>query len=197
MTRRKIYILCGIGAFFLIIMAAGLMGGCTSMVLPRSPSHAELARVSNTRFHVSIGVEKDENPLYSDRLVQALRRTGLFSRVEKLEDLPHADLVARVNRHIYGTATLPILTGLSLGFIPTVVSEEWGEVFTLHANNKGGSSVTIDFTYRGATVLGWVAGFLNISSDRTSTDPRKTQRFYQAFASVICTQESDIRRLIE
>src|SRR3990172_10961428 len=148
MTRRNIYILCGIGAFFLIIMAAGLMGECTSMVLPRSPSHAELARVSNTRFHVSIGVEKDENPLYSDRLVQALRRTGLFSRVEKLEDLPHADLVARVNRHIYGTATLPILTGLSLCFIPTVVSEEWGEDLTLHSNNKPASSLTIDFTFR-------------------------------------------------
>lgn len=197
MTRRRIYIVCGVVALLLITMAAGLIGGCTSMVLPPSLSDSELARVSSTRFHVSVGVEKDENPLYSDRLVHALRRTGLFSRIEKLEDLPHADLVARVNRHIYGTATLPILTGLSLGFIPTVVSEEWGEVFTLHANNKGNSAITIDFTYRGATVLGWVAGFLNISSDRTSTDPRKTHRFYQAFASAICTQESDIRRLIE
>ena len=195
MTRRRIYILYGIVALLLINMAAGLIGGCTSMVLPRSLSQSELARVSSTRFNVSVGVEKDDNPLYSDRLVQALRRTGLFTRVEKLADLPNADLVARVNRHIYGTATLPILTGLSLGFIPTVVGEEWGEAFTLHANNRGGSAVTIDFTYRGATVLGWVAGFLNISPDRTSTDPTKTQRFYQALASAICTQESDIRRL--
>src|SRR3972149_760998 len=127
MTRRNIYILCGIVALLLIIMAAGLIGGCTSMILPRSPSHAELARVSKTRFHVSIGVEKDENPLYSDRLVQALRRTGLFSRVEKLEDLPHADLVARVNRHIYGTATLHILTSFFFFFFSFHIGDGGGE----------------------------------------------------------------------
>jgi hypothetical protein len=196
MTRGKIYILCGMVGLLLIVMAAGLIGGCTSMVLPRSLSDAELARVRSTRFNVSVGVAKDENPLYSDRLVRALRRTRLFGRVERLEEVPNADLVARVDRHIYGTATIPILTGLSLGFIPTVTSEEWGEAFTLHANPKGNSAVTIEFTYRGATVLGWAAGFWNISSDRTSADPRKTQRFVQAFASAVCAQEGDIRRLI-
>lgn len=197
MKRRTIYTVSGVAAILLMVMAAGLLRGCTSMVLPRPLTETELSQISRTRFDASVGVEKDENPLYSDRLIQALRRTGLFNKVEKLENLPKPDLIARVERHVYGTPTVPFLTGLSLGFIPTVVREEWGEVFSLRSPMIADSEITIDFTYRGATVLGWAAGFWNFSHNRTSVSPRESQRFYQALSSVICSREEEIRRMLE
>jgi hypothetical protein len=177
-------------------MATGLLRGCASMALPRPLTETELSQISRIRFDASVGVEKDENPVYSDRLIHALRRIELFNKVEKLENLPRPDLIARVERHVYGTATVPFLTGLSLGFIPTIVREEWGEVFSLRSPMIADSEVIIDFTYRGATVLGWAAGFWNFFPNRTSVNPRETQRFYQSLASVICSRDEEIRRML-
>jgi hypothetical protein len=186
----------GVAAVLLIVMATGLLRGCTSMPLPRPLTDVELSQINKTRYNASVGVEKDENPLYSDRLIRALRKTELFNKVEKLENLPNPDLIARVERHIYGTATVPFLTGLSLGFIPTIVREEWGEVFSLRSLKIADSKITIDLTYKGTTVLGWAAGFWNFSPNRTFVNPRETQRFYQALANVICSRDGEIRRML-
>ena len=174
----------------------GMTRGCTSAALPPMPLERDLATVRATHFGATIAVEAYKHPVYSQRLVEALRSTGLFDEVDTLENLPDADLVARVERHIYGTATVPIFTLLTLGIVPSTVDEEWGESFTFRRNGADEPTVPVEFSYVGKSTLGWVAGIKSISSDVTNDNPRETRRFHEAFSVVICSNAEAIESLL-
>ena len=194
MTRRRKVLLVFLAWTGVSIL--GCIRGCASAALPPEPSASELAMVRATHFRATVCVETGQFPAYSRSLVQSLRRTGLFDEVELLEDLPNASLVAHVQRPIYGTATIPVLTILSLGLVPTTVQEEWGESFTLHRNGTFEPVVAVDFSYVGPTTLGWWATVRSISPDIATVHPPETGRFSDALSVAICTNADQIEKLL-
>lgn len=178
-------------------MGYGLSGGCGSGTLPPKLSQEQQAILKATRFPATVGVAKDKFPVYSDHLIRALQETRLFRRVDSLSSFSESPtLIARVERHIYGTAVLPLFTILSLGIIPTTVEEEHGHSFSLRSADTPDNGVQIEFSYRGPTTLGWYGGLLNLSSNRASGDVRTSKRFYDAFAWEIASWAAAIDSLI-
>jgi hypothetical protein len=90
-----------------ILVAAVVVAGlsyfraCASSTLPPKLTDSERARIRETRFPVTVAVEVDQYPVYSERLASELRRTNLFNGVALLPDSPRATLVARVEQHVY------------------------------------------------------------------------------------------------
>ena len=172
-------------------------GGCSSSTIPAPLSDLERAQVNAAHFEAVVGVEQFRFPVYSHSLVLALKETGLFDRVDHLDSLrTEPTLVARVERTIYGTATIPILTGLSLGFIPTTVEEEHGHSFSLRVPGETGHVVPIEFSYRGPTTLGWYAAILNLQKKRAGGSPKTHPQFYDALALEIVSHSDAIRGLL-
>jgi len=65
-------------------MIAGISDGCASTSLPPKLSITQIDEIANTHFAASVGVEDFKYPVYSEKLTKALRRTGLFDKVEPL-----------------------------------------------------------------------------------------------------------------
>ena len=178
-----------------LFIVALISRGCASSALPPPLNEAQRICITSTHFPIIVGVASYRRPVYSERLVGALRATGLFDGVEVLGAAPKADVIARVNRTVYGTATIPLATLLTFGIVPTTVDEEWGEVFSLHGRHQQKAApVRIEFVYEGPTTLGLVAGLIALTSNQTTAYPRETQRFHDALAASICERADEIRR---
>jgi hypothetical protein len=178
------------------LAAIGTYRGCSSAALPPKPGAGELARVRAMHFPARVGVERYRYPVYSERLVSSLSRTHLFDAVDSLERLGTPELTARVERTVYGTATIPMWTVLTLGIVPTTVSEEWGEVFSLRRYGTETPAVGVDFTYAGPSTLGFAAAIRSLSPNVTTADPPKTSRFRDALSVAICSKSSEIEGLL-
>src|ERR1700722_11363549 len=154
----------------LLAAMAAFGGGCVgwgSGALPPRLSTAEEARLKGAHLALTVGVERNQAPVYSDNLVKALRRTGLFVSVERLEQCTNPPaLVARVERRIYGSTVIPLLTLLTFGIIPTNTEEETGYSFSFGSSTPSGQKVPVEYSYKGRTMLGWIAIFDGLSPDR-------------------------------
>ena len=171
---------------------------CATAAVPPALSPEDSELLSTVHFPARVGVEQYQYPVYSERLVKSLRSTGLFVDVQPLEAIADPDLIATVRRPIYGTATMaPLLTIVTLGIVPTIVAEEWGESFTLRSANADSSSVDIEFTYSGPTTLGWVALIRALSPGHVLGRPHEKPRFQRALAAAIAKEASRINRMLE
>lgn len=171
---------------------------CATATVPAALPPGDAALVSTVRIPATVGVERYEPAVYSERLVSSLRSTGLFEDVGPLDEIDDPDLIASVRRPIYGTASVfPVLTVLTLGIVPTWVSEEWGESFTLRSARARASEVEIEFTYSGPSTLGWAALLLAPLPEHALGRPYDKPRFRRAFAAAIAREEDQIRRLLE
>ncbi len=180
-------------AIVLVVLVRGFAGGCTSTILPPRLTRTQHALIDSVRFPATVAVEPYKWPVYSERLITALRATQLFARVDSLSRFSEPPtFVARVARPIYGSAVLPLLTGISLGLIPTITQEEHGHAFWLISSAQPRDSLLIDFSYRGPSVLGWVCVLLNVSPNLTSGNVYTHARFYQALAYTIAAQGPEI-----
>jgi hypothetical protein len=177
----------------LLFITAGIAGGCSSSTLPPKLTHDELARVYATHFPWTLGVERYKLPAYSNSLVASLRRTGLFDRVDELDKVPEASVIARVQTEIYGNAVIPLWTCLSLGVVPTITVEEHGHAFSLAPRCCSDRAVAVDFRYSGPTVLGWFAVLKNLGPDSTTKSPYEHARFHAALANALSLHASEIR----
>lgn len=155
-----------------------------------------MALLEQTHFKASIGVESYKYPIYTEGLIRDLRATGLFDRVDPLEQIDKPDLIARTERPVYGKATLPFWTIVTLGVVPTTVDEEHGHVFSLRRPGNAEPSVLVDYTFRGATTLGWVAAFLNLTANRTAGNPIETPRFREGLAVAVASSAEQISKLL-
>ncbi|HEY7751286.1 MAG TPA: hypothetical protein VH917_03255 [Ignavibacteriaceae bacterium] len=178
--RSKIFIV--IVCLLAFIVVSGLIGGCSSSVLAPALSVDEEMLVESIKFDLVVGVEEWNPKIYSDKLINSFQRTNLFKEVNYINELKRSpDLIAKVNEGIYGTATIPIFTGLTFGFFPTWVNEEHGNDFTLEWNDKSGKIINVRSVYEGYTFLGWISGLMNLHPDRTGGNsidhPRYTNRF--------------------
>ena len=190
---RKLLITTVVAAVLVVVAA---FGGCSSSSLPSAPTEAQIGLLEQTHFKSSVGVEAYKYPVYTERLIKDLRATGLFDRVEPIDQIDKPDLIARTERPVYGKATIPLWTIVTLGVVPTTVDEEHGHVFSLRRPGDSEPSELVDYTYRGPTTLGWVAAFLNLSANRTSGNPIETQRFREGLALAVALRADQIAKLL-
>lgn len=192
MTRRPIR-----SVPLLALMVSSSLA-CATATVPAALSPEDAALVSKVRIPATVGVERYDPAVYSERLISSLRSTGLFEDVGPLDEIDDPDLIASVRRPIYGTASvLPVLTLLTLGIVPTWVSEEWGESFTISNARARDSEVEIEFTYSGPSTLGWAALLLAPLPKHALGRPYDKPRFRRAFAAAIAREEDQIRRLLQ
>lgn len=177
-----------------------VVGGCVgwgSAALPPKLSEAERARIAGAHVPMTVGVERCDAPVYSESLRDALRRTGIFDRVDDLErfDEPPS-LVARVERRVHGTAVVPLWTLLTFGIVPTSVEETAGWSFSLGAPERPGERVRIECVHTGRTTLGWIAVFEAADPDRTIVPfaPTDSARFRERLALAILVHQEPLRR---
>ena len=191
--KRKLLITAVVAA---VLVAIAAFGGCSSSSLPSAPTDAQIRLLEQTHFKASVGVETYKYPVYTEGLIRDLRATGLFDRVEPLDQIDKPDLIARTERPVYGKATIPLWTIVTLGVVPTTVEEEHGHVFSLRRRGDPESPELVDYTYRGPTTLGWVAAFLNLSANRTSGNPIETRRFREGLALAVALRAEQITKLL-
>jgi len=200
MNLQKLYQLPAALLVVLALMAFGFSGcvvGVPSITLPQKLSREQRAILKATRFEATIGVEEYKYPVYHEGLTRSLQETGLFSRVDVLSNFSESPtLIARVERRIHGSATLPIVALLSFGIIPQTVEQEWGVSFSLRSADTPDNSVEIEFRYQGPSTLGWIGLLLNLSPNLTFRNPKFTERFYDAFAYEIALNAPAIDALI-
>lgn len=181
--KRRTKVLLIMAIVLLLIVISGLIGGCSSSVLAPKLAATEKIIVESTNFDFTVGVELFEPKIYSDRLIESLRRTNLFKDVNYMNTLSETPaLVVKINRAVYGSAAIPIFTAITLGFFPTWIEEEHGNSFTVLWADGSNKSVTVNSVYKGYTVLGWISGLLNLFPDRTSGDSKTHPRYYERLA---------------
>jgi len=183
-------------AFIAVALAAAWFGGCNSAVLPPAPTAAERASAEGLHFPLRVGVERYNPPVYSDELIDVLRRTEIFDSVDDLDGLPAPpDLVARVTGPPEGAAVIPALTALTLGLFPTVADETWGARFEFAAPRDPRRRVEVEARWTGATTLGWVSALLNLSPGRTGGDVRTNPRSIEHFRVLMALRAAEIEAL--
>ena len=157
--KRRSKVLLIIALVFAVIFVSGLIGGCSSSILPPALTEEEAALVASAQLNYVIGVEESNPKVYADKLITSLRRTNLFKQVDYINKLSgDPDIIAKVNENIYGSAVIPIFTAITLGIFPTWVKEEHGNSFSLIWKNKLNKTINVRSVYSGYTVLGWAAG---------------------------------------
>jgi hypothetical protein len=196
--KRRFGFVTGL-AILAVIGVLGYTGGCASSSLPPALTPSQKALIRDTRFAASLGIERYSLPAYSDGLTKALQATGLFERVSESTGLKSPpDLLARIERPIYGKATVPCLTGISLGLIPTTVREEHGYSFSLVGGSvPAGERVPVEFSYSGPTTLGWYSLVLNLSPDRTKDDVYDHHRFRDGLAWAVIEKRDQVLKLLK
>ena len=171
--------------------------GCVSSALAPALSESQFEQVREVQFPISVAINPYHFPAYSDGLLNSLRRTDLFDRVDHADNLPRPNLVAEVQEAFSGSAVIPLWTFLSLGIIPTVTEEEHGTVFSLHSpQDPDKKKVLVEFRYSGRTILGWIGGILILMPGRTGGDPREHPRYYQGLAYAIVLKSEQIQQLL-
>lgn len=181
-----------IAALVLIATISGCQGACTSVRL--APEAAATPAIS---LPYAVAVEPGGfPPIYDERLVEALRASGIFDSVDLAANLREpAPLVARVLSRSEGAAVIPILTAITLGFFPTWAEETWGLRFSLAPVDAPDRAVAIDFRWKGYTVLGWASALLNLLPNRAGTNPAEGPRYAAHVAASIAPHVSEIEAL--
>ena len=178
----------------ILIFGVALTSGCASSRLPPRLSAVDQKRI--TPLNVTVSVEPYEYQVYSDSLKTDLHNTKLFKAVDYRHNLSTPpDLVVNVEERIHGTAAIPCLAALTLGIVPCIVQEEWGQVFSFSPPDDPSKRVRVEFRYESATVLGWAGLFLNLSPG-WSSDPHSSQRYLNGLALAISTNAATIDALM-
>jgi hypothetical protein len=174
-----------------IAAACGLVCGCATTAVPPGLTDGQRATLHATKcLDVTVGVERYRFPAYSDKLIVALRGTGVFAAVEDIGALDAPTFVARVERPIYGSAVIPWLTALTVGLIATTVEEEHGYSFSLTPSSAPTEHIPIEFSYHGPSTLGWRAVLINVGRKGTATDVYRHPRMLENVAWAIVEHEA-------
>lgn len=175
----------------------GCQNACTSAKLAPEVSAAERARAAATSLPYAVVVEHGKHPpIYSERLVTALRATKLFARVDLAGSGPAgAPLVARVTSPSEGAAVIPFFTAITLGLFPTIAEETWGLAFTLEAPGSSVAPVEIDYRWSGDTWLGWASALVNLLPRRSGGDPYGEPGYAEYVAASVAAHAEAIEAL--
>ena len=160
--------------FLILILLLG--SGCVSQVLP--PSTDDII----FKIDQPVYIHPSRHEVYRKSLAKALERAEVFTEV-KMETVDDPEVFrAKVHRRVSGSAVIPFFTFISLGIIPTIVEEEFGESFYL---NYEGKQYKVEATWKGNTILGWLAVVMNVLPGRTMGSPEESRRFERFLKSKI------------
>jgi hypothetical protein len=186
-------VLVAIGIVCSAVVVAGLLKSCASEQRPLPLNIGEETLLSSKGFGLSLGVEPSTPPVYAQSLLRAMQQTDLFREVQQADRLQAPDLLARVERTITGNAVIPILSLITLGLIPTVTEEEHGYSFSLRSPKSSERVVMVEYVHQGYTVLGWVAGLLNLFPQWTGDSVHNDPRFKERLNLMILTKAQEIK----
>jgi hypothetical protein len=169
------------------------LAGCSSETLPTALSDDQLKAIAETHFKATVGVRRYNAPVYSDYLIEYLRKTQLFDEVAPLEAFRGPPtFVAQVDRGIYGTATIPIFTMITFGIVPTIVDEEHGLEFSLVPSLPPKKPIAIKFSYKGPSTLGWWAFYRAFLPNETLGSADWRARFVSSLAWHVVQHKGEI-----
>jgi hypothetical protein len=175
------------------------LGACGTMQLPPRLTPDERTLVETHRFDAVVGVApySIEHTRKSVRAV--VRDTGLFTRVDFVEDLEAAgvapDLLVSVQRVSGGTSMIPILTLVSLGVLPTFTRETMGYDL-IFATPDRSEAITVGYSFRGRNGMGILASPLNLLPGWDHPTRRPPERLGRRFAVEIAGRAEEIEALL-
>lgn len=210
MTKRKKRALAVTLALLLVFLIAGFAGGCNAHRRPPALSARERQLLSAPPLPYSVVVQpwapeiaaqKSQNPLaYAERVAKTLTPSGAFRscRFENKAQATGADLIATSTGAYCNSAVIPILTGLSLGIIPTVFDDEDCEGVELRRAGAppSASFVRIDFRSKNRVVMGWAGVIVGILPGWSYGSAHDDSRFHQRFRLEVIKHQPEIERLM-
>ena len=131
--------------------------GCATSRLPSSLEMDEYTLSKDLKYNVIIGVEKYKYPAYSENLINILKSLDVFRDVVYVDEGKDYNLVAKIEKEVYGESIIPILTIITFGIIPTIVEEYYGIIFSINERNNDKKTELINASFRNITILGWIA----------------------------------------
>lgn len=183
----------------LTLLPAILLSGCagfTSTTLPPATS-APQPPIVHASEPLTVGVVPFEEREHSDSLIKTLKQTGLFAQVVYMDELSSApDLVARVEEKSNPQLACPVVTLLTLGLVPTRITDTYGHVFSLQSPGSDDRKVLIDHRYKATTTVGWVALCKALSKDETLLYPERHARYRANLRHAIIKRSPEIEALI-
>ncbi|MEO5568463.1 MAG: hypothetical protein ABIR92_08225 [Gemmatimonadaceae bacterium] len=131
----------------------------------------------------------------TDRLVERIRKTGLFKEVGYAAALSGPpDLTATMTPVASPCNSLPVWTALTLGIIPTICQDEYGMGFTLRGAGVG-DTLRVAYHGRGTAILGWLGGGMSLLPGWSRKPVNQTTRFDDHVAATFAAHASAIRRI--
>lgn len=190
-------------------LAAPFWGGCLVGSFPLAPKISSLDKdaITQTHFNASLGIAK-EKP-HNAFLFSEIQKLGLFDAIVLATGEPsclESDLVVEFENYGNYANSLPFLTGLTLGFFPTIADDERGYIFTIYHCGAPEKNVRIDCRYKGTAIIGWYAiigslitpnqSFIHPFSGR-HYETQEEQRFYDFLKWKIVQRQEDINQLLQ
>jgi len=170
------------------------LSACGAMTAPPSLTAAERARIAAARLDLSLGVGQHAASWPREDLVTALAQWRLFRRVDRLEAFAEApDLVATVQVFGNPDTTLPIVTFLTLGIIPTVAKGHDGVRVTLAAPATG-RTLEIRIDQKDLVIIGW-GGAVLLGSEEWVRASAYNRRMFDRIASELAARAETIETL--
>lgn len=182
-----------------VLALALLLGACGTMQLPPRLTADERTLVETHRFDAVVGVAPYSIEYTRKDVRAVVRDTGLFTRVDFVEDLEAAgiapDLVVSLQRIRGGTAIIPVLTLVSLGVLPTFTHETMGYDL-IFATPDRREALTVGYSFRGRIGLGILSSPLNLLPGWEHPKRRPPERLGRRFAVEIAGRAEEIEALL-
>jgi hypothetical protein len=170
------------------------LSACGAMTAPPSLTTAERARIAAARLDLSLGVGQHAASWPREDLVTALAQWHLFRRVDRLEAFAEPpDLVATVQVFGNPDTTLPIVTFLTLGIIPTVAKGHDGVRVMLTAPATG-RTLEIRIDQKDLVITGW-SGAILLGSEEWIRASAYNGRMLDRIASELAARAETIETL--
>ena len=178
------------------LVLAGLLGACGTMKLPPRLTPAERATVETTRFDAVVGVVPYDIAHTRKDIRAVVRDTGLFSRVEMVEDLSEPpDLLVKVHRLHGGRSVIPLLTIVSLGILPTFFEDAIGYELIFLTPDRD-RAISVDYRFEGKNGIGILSAPLNLLPGWDHPTARPPERLGERFAVELAERADEIRALL-
>ncbi|MCK5226472.1 MAG: hypothetical protein KAQ89_07100 [Planctomycetes bacterium] len=176
------------------------MNGCCSGTFAPKVSESNKKKITQIYFDIAIGTKQNRG----DFLKEDIENTGLFRKVDEFNDIDCSEheLIAEFGSRGDYANPIPLFTGLTLGFFPTIIDDEQGYTFDIYLCGNPENRISIDCRYKGTAILGWYAIIDRIINPNQfdpcdcEQDAIAKQRFYDYMSWMIIQKEEDIRRLI-
>jgi len=167
---------------------------CGAVTAPPSLTAAERARLAAARLDLTLGVGQHRASWPREDLVAALAQRRLFLRVDRLEAFVEPpDLVATVQAFGNPDHTLPVVTFLTLGIVPTVAKGHDGVRVTLAAPaTRRTLEIVID--QKDLTIIGW-GGAVLLGSEEWVRAGVYNGRMFDRIASELAARAEAIETL--